>query len=112
LNYGSRAEIVDAVRSVAEQVREGRLSPEDIDEQTIDNALYTTGLPDPDLLIRTAGERRISNFLLWQLSYAEFCISDVLWPDFGVEDLQNAIRDYASRERRYGALITPPGGDA
>jgi len=102
LNYGSRAEIVDAVRRIAARVRDGRLPVEAIDEQTIAAALYTAGLPDPDLLIRTASERRLSNFLLWQLSYTEIHVSDTLWPDFRVEHLHEAIKDYAGRERRYG----------
>ena len=104
LNYGSRAEITDAVRTIAEQVKEGRLSPEQISEETISNHLYTAGMPDPDLLIRTAGEMRISNYLLWQISYAELFVSPVLWPDFGIEDLHAAIRSFATRNRRFGAL--------
>jgi undecaprenyl diphosphate synthase len=104
LNYGSRAEIVDAVRAIAEQVRAGSLDPRDIDESTITNHLYTAGMPDPDLLIRTAGEMRISNYLLWQISYAELFVSDVLWPDFAEKDLHEAIRAFASRNRRFGAL--------
>src|SRR5271170_6702924 len=87
LNYGSRAEITDAVRAIAEEVRAGRLRPEQITESTISNHLYTAGIPDPDLLIRTAGEMRISNYLLWQISYAELYVSSVLWPDFGETDL-------------------------
>ncbi len=102
LNYGSRGEIVRGVRRIAAEVRDGKLDVGDIDERVIDASLYTAGLPDPDLLIRTAGERRISNFLLWQISYVEIHISDVLWPDFRVQDLNQAIRDYAARERRYG----------
>jgi undecaprenyl diphosphate synthase len=104
LNYGSRAEITDAVRAIAEEVRSGRLRPEQIQESTISEHLYTVGIPDPDLLIRTAGEMRISNYLLWQISYAELFISDVLWPDFGVDQLHEALRAYASRNRRFGAL--------
>jgi undecaprenyl diphosphate synthase len=104
LNYGSRAEIVDAVRDIAQQVKDGRLDVRDIDEQLISDHLYTAGLPDPDLLIRTAGELRISNYLLWQISYAELFVSDVLWPDFGVSDLHAAIRAFAGRNRRFGAL--------
>jgi undecaprenyl diphosphate synthase len=102
LNYGSRDEIVDAVRAIARDVQDGKLSPADVDERLISNSLCTAGLPDPDLLIRTAGERRLSNFLLWQSSYAELYISDELWPDFGPEELDAAIRDYAARERRFG----------
>jgi undecaprenyl diphosphate synthase len=104
LNYGSRAEITDAVRSIAEQVRDGRLRPEDVREQTISQNLYTAGMPDPDLLVRTAGEMRVSNYLLWQISYAELFVSPVLWPDFGVDDLHAAIRSFAGRSRRFGAL--------
>jgi undecaprenyl diphosphate synthase len=104
LNYGSRAEITDAVRAIAEEVREGALRPEEIGESTISSHLYTAGMPDPDLLIRTAGEMRISNYLLWQISYAELFVSPVLWPDFGVDDLHAAIRSFAGRSRRFGAL--------
>jgi undecaprenyl diphosphate synthase len=104
LNYGSRAEIVDAVRAIANEVQSGQLDPRDIDESTISNHLYTAGIPDPDLLVRTAGEMRISNYLLWQISYAELFVSPVLWPDFGVEDLYQAIRSFAGRNRRFGAL--------
>jgi undecaprenyl diphosphate synthase len=104
LNYGSRAEITDAVRAIAEQVRDGRLRPEDVREETISQNLYTAGMPDPDLLVRTAGEMRISNYLLWQISYAELFVSPVLWPDFGVDDLHAAIRCFAGRSRRFGAL--------
>jgi undecaprenyl diphosphate synthase len=104
LNYGSRAEITDAVRAMAEEVRLGRLEPRDIDERTISAHLYTAGMPDPDLLVRTAGEMRVSNYLLWQISYAELVVSDVLWPDFAEADLHAAIREFASRNRRFGAL--------
>ncbi len=102
LNYGSRDEIVQGVRRIAEQVREGELLPEQIDESTIDESLYTAVLPDPDLLIRTANERRISNFLLWQISYAEVYFCKTHWPDFGEEDLNEAIKDFANRQRRFG----------
>ena len=102
LNYGSRDEIVDAVKHIARNVEAGRLAPNDIDESTITQSLYTSGLPDPDLLIRTANERRVSNFLLWQISYAEIHVCEQLWPDFAVEDLNAAIKDFAGRERRYG----------
>jgi undecaprenyl diphosphate synthase len=104
LNYGSRAEITDAVRAIAEAVRDGRLRPEQIDESTISSHLYTAGTPDPDLLIRTAGEMRVSNYLLWQISYAELFISKVLWPDFGIDDLHEALCAFAARNRRFGAL--------
>ena len=104
LNYGSRAEITDAVREIVQQVKAGTLDPRDVDEQLISDHLYTAGMPDPDLLVRTAGELRVSNYLLWQISYAELFVSDVLWPDFGVDDLHAAIRAFASRNRRFGAL--------
>ena len=104
LNYGSRTEITDAVREIARKARDNELRPEEIDEQTISDHLYTAGMPDPDLLIRTAGEMRVSNYLLWQISYAELFVSDVLWPDFGVEDLHGAIRVFSQRNRRFGAL--------
>lgn len=104
LNYGSRAEITDAVRAIARQVGQGTIDPEIIDEQMISDHLYTAGMPDPDLLIRTAGEMRISNYLLWQISYAELFVSPVLWPDFGISDLHEALRSFAGRNRRFGAL--------
>ncbi len=104
LNYSSRVEMTDAVRRVAERVQSGELSPDRIDERTIDSALYTAGLPDPDLLIRTAGQMRVSNFLLWQISYAELYISPVLWPDFHKEQMNEALREFANRERRFGGL--------
>ena len=104
LNYGSRTEITDAVREIARKARDKELRPDEIDEQTISDHLYTAGMPDPDLLIRTAGEMRVSNYLLWQISYAELYVSDVLWPDFGVTDLHGAIRAFAQRNRRFGAL--------
>jgi undecaprenyl diphosphate synthase len=104
LNYGSRAEIVDAVQAIARKVQSGTLQPGQIDEATIGSHLYTAGMPDPDLLVRTAGEMRISNYLLWQISYAELHVSQTLWPDFGVADLHEAIRAFAGRNRRFGAL--------
>ena len=104
LNYGSRTEITDAVRAIADKVRAGQLDPADIDEQTISDHLYTAGWPDPDLLIRTAGEMRVSNYLLWQISYAELHVTDKLWPDFRAADLHAAIRDYAGRRRTFGGL--------
>ena len=102
LNYGSRDEIVDAVRAIAAMVRARTLHVYQIDERVVSNALLTAGLPDPDLLIRTANERRVSNFLLWQISYAEIHVCPKLWPDFGVAELNSAILDFASRERRFG----------
>jgi undecaprenyl diphosphate synthase len=104
LNYGSRAEIADAVREIAREIANGSLKPEQIDQQTISDHLYTAGMPDPDLLIRTAGEMRVSNYLLWQISYAELVVSPVLWPDFGIGDLHGAIAEFARRNRRFGAL--------
>ena len=104
LNYGGRAEIVDAVRKVAAEVAAGRLRPVDIDEDLINRSLYTRALPDPDLLIRTSGEMRISNFLLWQIAYAELHVIETLWPDFGERDLLSALIDYQKRDRRYGAI--------
>lgn len=104
INYGSRAEIVAATRAIAREVANGQISPDAIDESTVERHLFTADLPDPDLLIRTAGERRISNYLLWQLSYAELYFSDVFWPDFGRPELFQAVRDFASRSRRFGGL--------
>jgi len=104
LNYGGREEIITAVRRIAESIRQEALRPEDIDGETIDRHLYTAALPDPDLLIRTSGEFRISNFLLWQCAYTEIYITDVLWPDFRREDLYLAIEDYQKRERRFGKV--------
>lgn len=105
INYGSRAEIADAARAVAEKVQRGELAAGDIDEQTISDHLYTAGLPDPDLLIRTAGEMRVSNYLLWQISYAELYVADVCWPDFDVAQLHAALRAYAGRTRKFGGVM-------
>jgi undecaprenyl diphosphate synthase len=102
LNYGGRAELVRAARQVAARVREGRFDPDAIDEATIAGALYTADLPDPDLIIRTGGEQRLSNFLLWQAAYAELCFDDVYWPDFDREHLFAAIAEYQRRQRRFG----------
>ncbi len=104
LNYGGRTEIIDAVKAIASAVRSGHLKPGEITEQIFENYLYTTGLPDPDLLVRTSGEMRISNFLIWQTSYTELYITDVLWPDFGRKELFEAIADYQKRERRFGKV--------
>jgi undecaprenyl diphosphate synthase len=104
INYGGRAELVDAVRFLAKQARQGKLDPEDIDEDTISEALNTAGMPDPDLVIRTAGEMRVSNFLLWQISYAELWVTEKCWPEFDRAALHQALRDYAGRERRFGGL--------
>ncbi len=104
LNYGSRAEITDAVKAIAQKVAAGDIDPRDITEEIISEHLYTAGMPDPDLLIRTAGEMRVSNYLLWQISYAELVVSPVLWPDFKIEDFHKAMDEYACRNRRFGAL--------
>jgi undecaprenyl diphosphate synthase len=104
INYGARTEIVDAVRQLARQVKAGTLDPDAIEEDTISGALYTAGMPDPDLLIRTAGEMRVSNYLLWQISYAELWVTEKCWPDFDRDCLHQALRDYAARERRFGGL--------
>lgn len=104
LNYGSRDEIRRGITSIAEEVKNGKLLPEDITEDTISSHLDTNGIPDPDLMIRTSGEQRLSNYLLWQLAYAEFYFTDVLWPDFGKKDLQKAVEFYQSRDRRFGGV--------
>jgi undecaprenyl diphosphate synthase len=104
INYGGRTELVDAVRELAQQVQSGTLEPDNIDEVTISDALYTAGMPDPDLLIRTAGEMRVSNFLLWQISYAELWVTEKCWPEFDAATLQEALRGYAGRVRRFGGL--------
>jgi undecaprenyl diphosphate synthase len=104
INYGGRAELVDAVRSIATKVQNGELAAEDITEETISQSLYTAGQPDPDLLIRTAGEMRVSNFLLWQISYAELWVTEKCWPEFEIEDLHEAIQEYSQRQRRFGGL--------
>ncbi|MEX2216913.1 MAG: isoprenyl transferase [Phycisphaeraceae bacterium] len=105
INYGSRAEITDAVRAIAGEVKHGTLDLAAIDEQTISDHLYTRGLPDPDLLIRTAGEMRVSNYLLWQISYAELYVADVCWPDFNVEELHKSLHAYVKRTRKFGAVV-------
>jgi undecaprenyl diphosphate synthase len=104
INYGGRAEMVDAVQRIAAEVSGGLLAPSEINEQVLADHLYTAGMPDPDLLIRTAGELRISNFLLWQISYAELWVTDLCWPEFRADDLHRAIRDFATRDRRFGGL--------
>ena len=106
ISYGAREEIARAARELATQARDGLLDPEEIDTDTLGMALYTGGLPDPDLLIRTSGEFRISNFMLWQLAYSELYITSVYWPDFTREDLFAAILDYQRRERRFGRVVT------
>ena len=104
INYGARAELVDAVRRIAGEVRRGDLDALAIGENTISDRLYTAGMPDPDLLIRTAGEMRVSNFLLWQISYAEIWVTEAYWPDFDESQLHAALRSYAARDRRFGGL--------
>jgi undecaprenyl diphosphate synthase len=110
LNYGGRAEIVDAARALAAAAVRGEIRPEEIDEAALARRLHDPGAPDPDLLVRTAGEMRVSNFLLWQISYAEFHVTPVCWPDFREEHLHAALRDYAGRDRKFGALAdeVPP----
>jgi undecaprenyl diphosphate synthase len=103
-NYGGRAELVDSVRAIARDARDGTLDPGKVDERAIARHLYAPDMPDPDLLVRTSGEYRISNFLLWQVAYSELYFTDVLWPDFRREHLFQAIRDFQNRERRFGAV--------
>ncbi|MEX0886221.1 MAG: isoprenyl transferase [Phycisphaeraceae bacterium] len=105
LNYGSRTEITDAVRAIAAKVKAGELEPEAISEQVIAEHLYTADLPDPDLLVRTAGEMRLSNYLLWQISYAELYVADVCWPEFDVAQFHEALRSYARRQRKFGSVV-------
>ncbi len=105
LNYGGRAEIVDAAKAIASDVARGEMSLDDIDEDTFKHHMYTADMSDPDLLIRTGGDMRISNFLLWEISYAELWVTPVCWPDFKKEHLEEAMREYGNRERRYGGLI-------
>ena len=103
-NYGGRAELVDAARAIGHEVEAGRLSPDKINDRTLARHLYAPDMPDPDLLVRTSGEFRISNYLLWELAYAELVFTDVLWPDFRRDDLFEAIREFQRRERRFGAV--------
>ncbi|HBT22413.1 MAG TPA: isoprenyl transferase [Verrucomicrobiales bacterium] len=104
LSYGGRTELVDAVRGIAEKARDGEIDPAKISEQTISGHLYTSDMPDPDLLIRTSGEMRVSNFLLWQISYAELVVTDRLWPDFGEPEFCAAMEEFAGRNRRFGKV--------
>ena len=104
INYGGRAEIVDAVRLLVQEAVAGQLRPEEIDDRAIESKLYTRALPDPDLLIRTSGETRISNFLLWQIAYSEIHVTDTLWPDFSESDFFSALIEYQKRDRRYGGI--------
>jgi undecaprenyl diphosphate synthase len=110
LNYGGRSEIVDAAKNIAQQYKDGQLKLEDIDEDCISRHLYTADLAEPDLLIRTANEMRVSNFLLWQISYSEFHVTKTLWPDFKKSDLEKAILDYAKRVRRFGNVKSASQG--
>jgi undecaprenyl diphosphate synthase len=103
-NYGGRAELVDATRAIAREARARRLDPDKINDRTIARHLYAPGMPDPDVLVRTSGEYRISNYLLWELAYSELVFTDVLWPDFRRRHLYDAIREYQQRERRFGAV--------
>jgi undecaprenyl diphosphate synthase len=103
-NYGGRDEMVDAARALARQVQSGALRPEDIDEVRISRALYTDGIPDPDLLIRTSGEQRLSNFLLWQIAYTELWMTPTLWPDFGAREFYVAVAEFQQRNRRFGRV--------
>ncbi|ADB14794.1 undecaprenyl diphosphate synthase [Pirellula staleyi DSM 6068] len=106
INYGARGELVDAVRAIAAEVQQGKLDPATIDEALVSSKLYTAGMPDPDLLIRTAGEMRISNFLLWQISYAELWVTEKCWPEFELDDFHQSIRSFAARDRRFGGLAS------
>jgi len=105
LNYGSRMEITDAVQAIARKAKSGELDPESITEDTVEHHLYTAGLPDPDLLIRTAGEMRLSNYLLWQISYAELYVTDICWPEFDIPQLHKAIDAFANRKRKFGGVV-------
>ncbi len=107
INYGGRQEILDAVHKVCQTIRDGQLDPADVSEEYFSSVLYTAGLPDPDLLIRTAGELRVSNFLLWQIAYAEIWVTSTLWPDFTRADLVRAVADYQKRVRKFGAIPVP-----
>jgi len=109
INYGGRAEIVQACKRIIEKVKRGEI--EDVDESSFSSYLYTKDIPDPDLLIRTAGEQRVSNFLLWQIAYTEFYVTETLWPDFTKEDLIKAIEDYKRRKRKFGGLADEEGSN-
>jgi undecaprenyl diphosphate synthase len=104
LNYGGRAELADAARSIAREAAAGRLDPDKVDEKILARHLYLPDVPDPDLLVRTSGEYRLSNYLLWQLAYAELYFTDTLWPDFKREHLYEAVKTYQTRDRRFGGL--------
>ncbi len=109
INYGSRTEILDAVRELSGRVLRGELTPDEIDEEAISNSLYTAGMRDPDLLVRTAGEMRVSNYLLWQISYSEIWVTPKCWPDFDAGTLHEACRAFAARDRRFGGLVNTRG---
>jgi len=104
LNYSARWEIMNATKNIAKRIKNGDIDFDSIDDKMFDDELTTSGIPDPELLIRTSGEHRVSNFLLWQIAYSEFYFTDVLWPDFTKEDLYKAVLDYQSRERRFGLV--------
>lgn len=104
INYGGRQEITYACKQIAKKVQNGELNPDDICEQTISENIFTSGQPDPDLIIRPSGEYRLSNFLIWQSAYSEFCFDDILWPDFTIKDLNRALNDYSNRQRRFGGV--------
>lgn len=104
LNYGSRDEMIRGIRKIAQDVKDGQIAPERIDEALISRYLDTSGIPDPDLMIRTSGEQRLSNYLLWQMAYTEFYFTDVLWPDFGKDELLRAVEYYQKRDRRFGGV--------
>jgi undecaprenyl diphosphate synthase len=104
LNYGGRAELADAARAIAREAAAGRLDPDKVDEKVLARHLYLSDVPDPDLLVRTSGEYRLSNYLLWQLAYAELYFTDVLWPDYKREHLYEAVKAYQTRDRRFGGL--------
>ncbi len=104
VNYGGRSELVDAIRAIGKRIAAGEMKPSEVNESVVADHLYTSGLDDPDLLVRTAGELRISNFLLWQISYAELWVTQRCWPEFEITDLHQAIRDFAARDRRFGGL--------
>jgi len=106
ISYSGRDELLRAAREISRRVRDGGLDPDEIDEDVVESVLFTTGIPDPDLLIRTSGESRLSNFMLWQLAYTEIHISPVFWPDFTQADLFESILDYQKRERRFGRVST------
>lgn len=105
LNYGGRQELVDATKSLIKDAMEGRIKPEDVDEKLLGGRMTTAGLDDPDLLIRTGGEQRISNFLLWQMAYTELVFLPIYWPEFDIDHLRSAIKEFAGRERRFGAAV-------